>query len=127
MNDTIGSTPLGGSPVDRNVHPKTLAAQLIDDFDAFMDCTTGFASMCSWEPTGETSYYVCGIFDRPVDEVDAIVTHEAAKPTLTVATHDVPRAKQGDSVVINGTRYYVSAAKPDGTGVTVLVLSTDNV
>lgn len=40
-------------------------------------------------------------------------------------TSDVPSAARGDQLRIDGTFYYVTEARPDGKGVTILLLSKD--
>ena len=49
----------------------------------------------------------------------------AASPRAYCRTEDVSTAAVDDTLVIDGTTYNVIAVEPDGTGVTVLVLSKD--
>lgn len=45
-----------------------------------------------------------------------------SSPALTCLSADVSTAAQGTAVVVNSVSYTVAAIKPDGTGMTVLVL-----
>jgi len=92
---------------------KTLKEQVADDLDVFLN-TDEFADEATIG--GET---VNGIFDNEHTEVlDVSGTH----PAFTCKTSDVSGVSQGDTVTINGTGYRVVSIKPDGTGMTTLVL-----
>jgi hypothetical protein len=45
-----------------------------------------------------------------------------SSPALTCASADVSAAAQGMAVVVDAVNYTIAAIKPDGTGMTVLVL-----
>lgn len=69
---------------------------------------------------------VNGIFDNEyIDVLDVAGT----SPAFTCATADLaaitPAVARGTSVTISGTAYTIQNIKPDGTGMTVLVLSED--
>jgi hypothetical protein len=67
---------------------------------------------------------VYGIFD---DEHEAIFDGDVGTtaPQFTCRTADVASVVRGTSVVINSITYKVTALEPDGTGMTVLILSKD--
>ncbi len=48
---------------------------------------------------------------------------ESLGPAATCKTSDVSNAAHGDTVVINSVTYYITGVHPDGTGMTVLLLS----
>lgn len=62
---------------------------------------------------------VRGIFDVPTAEAFGIL---GTDPTFTCATADVSAIAAGQALTINAVGYTVTAVKPDGTGLTVLVL-----
>lgn len=69
---------------------------------------------------------VPGIFDNEFTAIDGLglpVAVDSAMPRFTCRTADVDGITGGDPVTINGTGYTVRSVQPDGTGMTVLVLS----
>jgi hypothetical protein len=50
---------------------------------------------------------------------------ENASPSLTVRTSDVEGIGRGSSVIVDGLTYFVVEVRPDGAGVTTLILSKD--
>jgi len=46
------------------------------------------------------------------------------QPALTLASADVPNAPEGKAVVVSGNTYTIATAKPDGTGITQLLLES---
>ena len=46
-------------------------------------------------------------------------------PTALCKTADVPAAAEGDTLAIGGMTYHILEVQPDGTGVTLLILSKD--
>lgn len=62
---------------------------------------------------------VTGIFDIPTAEAFGML---GTGPTFTCAASDVAGVAAGQAVTINSVGYTVTAVKPDGTGLTVLVL-----
>ena len=49
---------------------------------------------------------------------------DSSAPVCTGASSDLAGLQRGDAITINGVDYRVSAAEPDGTGLTRLVLYT---
>ena len=62
---------------------------------------------------------VIGIFDVPTAEAFGML---GTDPTFTCAAADVPGIAAGQAVTINAVAYTVTAVRPDGTGLTVLML-----
>lgn len=63
---------------------------------------------------------VSAIFDDTyADELGVVGT----RPTILVATSDTSGVSAGDSAVIGAVTYYVEVMRPDGTGVTRILLS----
>ena len=62
---------------------------------------------------------VTGIFDVPTAEAFGML---GTDPTFTCAAADVSAVSAGQALTINSVGYTVTAVKPDGTGLTVLVL-----
>ncbi|HLB00905.1 MAG TPA: hypothetical protein VJO14_05935 [Bacteroidota bacterium] len=46
-------------------------------------------------------------------------------PTALCKTADVPAAAEGDTLTIDGMTYRILEVQPDGTGITLLILSKD--
>jgi len=51
---------------------------------------------------------------------------EASAPSALCKATDVSSAVHGDTLVISGTTYYITEIHPDGTGMTLLILSKAN-
>jgi hypothetical protein len=62
---------------------------------------------------------VGGIFDNGYAESFDV---DGTQPSLTCASADVSTAVRGTAVVVNAVSYTVADHKPDGTGMTKLVL-----
>lgn len=52
---------------------------------------------------------------------------ESSNPFAEVKTSDVEDAVIGDSIIINSTTYYIREIQPNGTGITLLILSTEKI
>lgn len=59
------------------------------------------------------------IFDEEYIETESIT---GVAPIMTCQTSEVSSLQEGDSVVVNGTTYYVIHKQPDGTGVSRVLL-----
>ena len=64
---------------------------------------------------------VLGYFDSEFVEVNGV---ESKRPIFMCATSDVSGVTHADPVVYDATNYEIVGIQHDGTGVTVLVLST---
>ena len=51
---------------------------------------------------------------------------ETTGPGALVASADVAGIEQNDTVTTGGVTYYVTGVKPDGRGLTLLILSRDS-
>ena len=74
-----------------------------------------------------TASSIMVIFDNEylaAEFIDSAVA--TAEPQALAMTTDVENAVAGDTLVVDGVTYYVTAPEPDGTGVTRLVLSKDS-
>ena len=96
------------------------------DVDAFFD-TDAFAQTAVYTRPGYPPVQIPVIFDSEYS-----VTLETGEPGVGVPspqalckTADVGNASRGDTLVVNGTSYYVQEVRPDGTGITTLILSRD--
>lgn len=63
---------------------------------------------------------VNGIFDHEYVEVENV---EGERPVFLCASSDVSGAAHGESITIEGTAYTIAGIQPDGTGLTLLILS----
>lgn len=70
-------------------------------------------------PSSETIDLLEGVFDNDYVELNGM---EGKHPIFTCQTGDIPNAKRGARMTINGTGYTVQSVQPDGTGITLLVL-----
>ncbi|HDK41519.1 MAG TPA: hypothetical protein ENG93_02540 [Nitrospirae bacterium] len=99
----------------------TLKDQLTSDIDMMLD-TSEFAVTATYD--GSTS--VNGIFDNDYEAADlGEGAVEASVPTFLYKSSDISNVQQGMTLVVNGTTYKVREIRPDGTGMTLLVLSED--
>ena len=96
------------------------------DIHAFFD-TDAFAQAATYTPLGYVGAQISVIFDSEYS-----VMQEIGEPGMGVPspqalckTADVANASRGDTLVVNGTTYYVQEVRPDGTGITTLILSRD--
>ena len=84
-----------------------------------------FASSATFiDVSAGTSSTVKGIFDKESVEQavgEAGLIEEV--PVFTCKTSDVSDATFNDTLVIDGTTYYIKEILPDGTGVTRITLS----
>lgn len=92
------------------------------DLDAFFDTDTHGVSV-SYTPSGGSSSSINGILNNEYQLVDAgEVGVEAQVPVLTVKTSDVSAVAHGDTFVISSTTYKAVNIRPDGTGITEIML-----
>lgn len=100
--------------------------RLTDSADVFVDATL-FGVAATYTPAGETASTSINVtFSEPgVIENPQQVGGETTQPAALARTVDVASAKYGDKLVIAGTTYRVTAAVPDGSGLTTLWLTVD--
>ena len=69
---------------------------------------------------------IIGLFDAPFEAVSVLTgSVELTSPQATVKTADTVDLRHGDWLEVGATAYRIVGIQPDGTGVTVLRLSTD--
>jgi hypothetical protein len=96
------------------------------DLAAFFD-TDAFAQTAVYTRLGYSSIPIPVIFDSEYSVVQEIGEPGMGVPSpqALCKTADVANASRGDTLVVNGTTYYVQEVRPDGTGITTLILSRD--
>lgn len=84
--------------------------------------TTDFGSEAAYlsADSDDDPVTVKGIFDKAYVDPTGLV--EGAAPVFQCAAADVPAAKHGDEIEIDGTTYKIRGVEPDGTGVVLLRL-----
>jgi hypothetical protein len=111
----------------------TLKTQIMSDIDSAFLNTDEFADEAIWiKVTSEGPPVVCelktisGIFDEAFNAVDingqAI---EGSVPTFLASSAAVDGIADGDTITIDGQVWNVIGRQPDGTGMTLLILSED--
>jgi hypothetical protein len=96
------------------------------DLVAFFD-TDAFAQTATYTRIGYPSVSISVIFDSEYSVVEGVVETGMGVPApqALCKSSDVANASRGDTLLVGGMTYYVLEVKPDGTGVTTLVLSKD--
>ncbi len=96
------------------------------DLDAFF-ATDAFAQTAAYTRLGYPAVQIPVIFDSEYSIVDGVGEPGMGVPSpqALCRTADVENASRGDTLVIGGTTYYVQEVRPDGTGITTLILSRD--
>lgn len=89
-----------------------------EDLTPMFDTVHGFAV----NATFKTATIPVIFDDQYYAEQGMDVDIASSRPAATCRTADVSTAAEGDSIVINGTTYYVTVVMPDSTGITVLSL-----
>ena len=94
------------------------------DRAAFVD-VDDFGVAATYTPAGGTALVIHGIFDAEYNaalgDIQALVATD--QPQFLCRTSDVAAARHGDALAIGGASYVVVEVRPDGTGMTVLVLN----
>ena len=96
------------------------------DLEAFFD-TDAFAQMATYMRIGFPSAQIPVIFDSEYSVSEGIGEPGigVASPQVLCRTADVENAFRGDTLAVGGTTYYIQEVRPDGTGITTLILSRD--
>lgn len=103
------------------------------DLAAFFDVDCGFAVLATYTPSaGGGPSEIPVIFENEYaaaeyDRIANSASMESSSPRATCRDIDIPGVSHGSTLEMNGTTYYVIEVRPDGTGVTVLILSRDPV
>jgi len=103
-----------------------LASAAGDDLAAFFD-TAGFAESVSYQGGGSGSVTIPAIFYAPFEAAQMFGSDVPnSQPAAHVKSSDVSAPLRNDVFTrADGSVYYVIASHPDGTGVTLLILSSD--
>lgn len=96
------------------------------DVHAFFD-TDAFAQTAVYTRLGYVGIQIPVIFDTEYSVVQEIgeLGMGVPAPQALCKTVDVENASRGDTLAVGGTTYYVHEVRPDGTGITTLILSRD--
>lgn len=90
--------------------------------------TAGFSEEATYTPPSGPLKTVRVVFDNEYGQtVLGGVIIENSDPTAYVRTADVPDITNAASLSVRGTTYRVKEIRPDGQGITVLILSKRNV
>ena len=96
------------------------------DFDTDLDTCLDTAEMAvsaAYTPFGGSASTINVILDNQVPVVNPYTGEVLGEEIQAVCkASDVPSAKHKDTLVVNSITYTVIEARPDGNGVTVLVL-----
>ena len=98
------------------------------DFDAFnreVTSKTAFGGDVTYTLAGGASKVIEGVFDNAYLAAQGLgdAGVGTSSPAITVLSSDVVGVSRGDTVVVGGTTYYVVEPQPNGSGLTVLILS----
>lgn len=104
----------------------TLKADMLTDIDdIFMD-TDEFADEAVWVDSGDDSHTINGIFDDESQQINpATGIIETTAPQFQVASSGISGIARNETLTVNETTYYIIGIQPDGTGMTILLLSKD--
>ena len=108
--------------VDGDWRDYKMALESTADLNAFFD-TDANGSTVTYTPSGGSASTINGILNNEFELVDiGDVGVESNIPILTVKTSDVSSVAQGDTFVIDSVTYKSVIIRPDGTGITEIVL-----
>ena len=108
-----------------------MAMDFVSDLDAIFD-TDEHAQTATYTRQGDAPAQIPVIFENgyaaaEYDRLSQNVAVESTAPRATCRDADIPGVSHGATLAVSGTTYYVVEVRPDGTGVTVLLLSMDPV
>lgn len=103
-----------------------MAYDFASDLDTVFN-TDEFAETATYVRAGFPATFIPVIFENNYAVIQEIGETGMGVPTPQVLckTADVANAARGDTLVVGGTTYYVQEVRPDGTGITTLILSRD--
>jgi len=103
-----------------------MAIDFASDLDTIFD-TDEHAQTAIYIRQGYASAQIPVIFDNEYSTAEGIGEPGMGVPSPQVLckTADVPSASHGDTLLVGGITYYVQEVRPDGTGITTLILSRD--
>jgi len=98
----------------------TFKEDLTNDLDIFLN-ENEFAVDITYQAAT-----IQGIFDAEFSSaVEGEIGIESTVPQVLVKTTDVPSVAHGQTMTINAVVYNIIAIQPDGTGMTLILLSED--
>lgn len=98
----------------------TFKSDLTNDLDVFLN-SDEFAVDITYQAAT-----IQGIFDAPFSSaVEGEMGIESTLPQVLVKTGDVPNIAHAETMTINSVVYNVIGIQPDGTGMTLILLSED--
>ncbi len=98
----------------------TFKNDLTDDLDIFLDDNEFAANVIL------NSVTIQGIFDNEfLEAVEGEMGVETTIPQVMVKSSDIASAVHGDTMTINSVVYNIIGIQPDGTGMTLILLSED--
>ena len=99
-----------------------MALESASDLASFFD-TDAHGTSVTYTPSGGSASTINGILNNEFELVDVgDVGVESEIPILTCRTSDVSSVAQGDTFVIDSVTYKSVIIRPDGTGITEIVL-----
>lgn len=85
-----------------------------------------FAVNAVYLPAGGAQKIIPVLFDNPWEGVSPMmVKGDSTAPTATCNSNDVTGARKDDKLKVNNEIFYIWDVRPDGLGLTVLVLGSD--
>jgi len=95
-----------------------------DDISEVFLNTDDFAKAAVWTSQGGAATDINVIFDDEYTGTNLGTGEiDTAAPQVRAETSVVLTMAQGDVIVIDSTTYYVKSVQPDGTGVSMIILS----
>ena len=99
-----------------------MALETATDLLGFFD-TNAHGTSLTYTPSGGSASTIKGIINDEFQLVDVgEVGVESSMPVLTVRSSDVSGIAQGDDFTIDSVNYKSKIIRPDGTGITEIVL-----
>jgi hypothetical protein len=99
--------------------------KMIDAVDVFFD-TDEFASSAVYVDTAGETHDITVIFNEPF-HVQAVggIEYQSKDPSVLCKSVDVIDADSSAEIIYKTVTYHVIEVQPDGTGITILILSLD--
>ena len=98
----------------------TLKSDITSDLPTFLN-SNEFADTVTYNSTS-----IAGIFDDAYKGINMATGEiESTDPQVIVEASDISGIEHGATLIINSVIYYVTGIHPDGTGITILMLSRD--
>jgi hypothetical protein len=103
-----------------------VAYDFASDLDTVFN-TDELAETATYTRSGFPPTFIPVIFENEFSVTNEIgeTGMGVSAPQAHCKTVDVANASRGDTLVVGGTTYYVQEVRPNGTGVTTLILSRD--